>query len=80
MTCKACETAQKNPRTGMFQAGCPECSARALASGIPFFESGRASKILPAYRQALEKSFGDDWQSGHAKVKEWAKRLKKGAA
>lgn len=80
MTCKACETAQKNPRTGMFQAGCQECTARALASGIPFFESVRARQKLPAYQQALEQAFGDDWEQGHASVKEWAKRLKKGAA
>lgn len=74
--CPACAEAQRNPLTGMYQAGCKECSARALASSPSHFLAAQAGKILPTYRDALRAVFGDEWKAGHARVKEWAGRLK----
>ena len=75
MICESCTRAATNPRTGWFNADCPECAARALAGGPEHFESKRDKRITPAYRAALEAVFGDAWKAGHERVKAWAQRL-----
>ncbi len=77
MTCHACERAESNPRTGLYQANCPECKARALANSPQYFESAMAGVITTGYRTALESAFGADWKNAHANVKAWSERLKK---
>lgn len=79
MTCEACTTAQANPFSGLYRAGCPECKARALAQSPQFFDAVAAEAITPNYRSALELSFGAEWKEGHARVKAWAEKLPRGA-
>lgn len=76
MTCEACQRAQINPRTGMYQADCMECTARALANSPQFFDAMKAEAMTPAYRDALQAAFGQDWKAGHERVKHWAQRIK----
>lgn len=78
MTCPACQRANTKPNTGMIQAGCPGCTARDLARGPLYFESAQAGAITPTYRKALERAYGENWKEGHAQVKDWAERLRKG--
>ena len=74
--CPACAEAERNPQTGMYRFACMECAARALAASPSHFLAAQAGKLLPAYRDALRAVFGDEWQAGHARVKEWAGRMK----
>lgn len=78
MTCEACEHAKDNPQTGMYQANCRECTARALANSPQYFDAMKAEAITPAYRSALQSAFGQDWKAGHERVKHWAARIKEG--
>lgn len=76
MTCEACQRAEAHPRTGMYQANCQECTARALANSPQYFDAMKAEAITPAYRDALQSAFGQDWKAGHERVKHWARRIK----
>lgn len=76
MTCEACHQAKTNPRTGMYQANCHECTARALANSPQYFDAMKAEAITPAYRSALQAAFGADWKQGHENVKQWAQKIK----
>lgn len=77
MTCPACAEAMRNPNTGMYRAGCKECSARALAAAPAHFLAAQAPKLLPEYKNALQAVFGDDWRAGHLRVKAWSQRAKR---
>jgi len=72
MNCEACESAKKNRWCGMYRADCKECSARALSHSPMYWSAAEADAITPAYRDALQAVFGDEWKSWHAKVKAWA--------
>lgn len=80
MSCDACTTALANPLSGLYRAGCLECEARALAQSPQFFDAVAAEAITPAYRSALEHTFGTHWKDGHTQVKAWAEKLQKGTA
>lgn len=71
MSCPACTEAMRSPHSGMFQADCQDCTARALAHSPICFEAAQAGAITPAYRDALQFAFGEDWIAGHARVKRW---------
>lgn len=75
MSCPSCVKAERNPRSVIYHAGCPVCSARMLANGPLFFEAERTEQLTAAYRQALQLTFGDRWQEGHAAVKQWRERI-----
>ena len=75
MSCEHCASAQKDADWAGYQARCRGCQVRALANGPAFFESARAHKITPAYRGALEKLFGADWQASHREVRAEYERL-----
>ncbi len=70
-----CAIAERDPLTGLIRAGCPECAARALSQGMPFWYSQRAGSLTPEYRRSLEVLFGSRWSDGHARAKAWAQRI-----
>jgi len=70
MTCPACELA-KTQYTGRYSADCDSCKVRAIANGQELFDALQAQKITPAYKAVLKKAFGDGWEAGHERVKQW---------
>jgi hypothetical protein len=77
MTCPACESAEQNPTSGLYQANCDGCRVRAIAGGRELFEASKAGRITPEYRRALQGLFGDDKvEEAHARVKAWREKLK----
>jgi len=74
-TCRACAEAQSDPCTGHFNAGCLECSARALAGSPQFFNAVRTGGFTDEYRALLERVFKSDWPAGHDRVKVWARLI-----
>lgn len=75
MNCEHCASAQKDADWPVYQARCRGCQVRAMANGPAFFESARAQRISPAYRKALEKLLGPDWQTSHREVRAEYERL-----
>lgn len=75
-TCTACTEARANAWSGAYRADCLECSARALSHSPTHFAAAQAGAITPAYRDALQAVFGDDWKAGHERAKAWASRRK----
>ena len=73
--CPACAKAELCPTTGLMQAGCMRCEARALARSPSFYEAATAEAMTPAYRDALRMVAGDDWRKVHEEVKRWGKLL-----
>jgi hypothetical protein len=73
--CSACAMAQQDADTGMYRAGCPECSARMLAHGPELFDAMAVAGFTPAYATALKRVFGADWMRGHERVRDWSKRI-----
>lgn len=76
MTCQACQSAEKNPATGLFQSDCPECKVRAVAQGPEFHNAQRIGRLTAEYKRVLTLAIGGDVQEAHAKVKTWAERLR----
>ena len=70
--CPACTEAKANRWSGAYRADCKECSARALSHSPEFFKSHKYEKLTPAYRHAIEVTFGENWKAGHERVKAWA--------
>lgn len=75
MSCEHCTEAQTDANWPGYQARCRGCQVRAMANGTAFFESARAQRISPAYRAALEKMLGKDWQASHREVRAEYERL-----
>ena len=75
MACDACQVADTNPATGLYRAGCKDCSARELAQSIEHTEARMLGKMTPRYMARLREVSGDDWEALHRIVKEWAKRV-----
>ena len=71
MTCEACETARADRSSGLYHADCEGCESRALARSPMYFAAAKANAITPAYRDALQRVFGERWREGHAAVKAW---------
>lgn len=74
MTCPDCAVAEVNPRTGRTTEGCKQCSARELFNSIEYADARMRGRLTPAYMARLREVSGDDWESLHRIVKEWAKR------
>ena len=70
-SCQACAEATANRWSGAYRADCKECSARALSHSPDYFEGQRTGKMTPAYRHALDVTFGENWKAGHERVKAW---------
>jgi hypothetical protein len=75
MTCTLCERAKANPRRDGGTPGCDGCKGRALAALGGHAAEALADEFTPAYRNTLERLFGDRWKQGHAKVKDWTQRI-----
>ena len=69
--CDACHLAATTPMTGMYRAGCKECTARMIASGTAYFEALNLRTMTPTYVDLLKAAFGDDWQHWHKRVRAW---------
>lgn len=68
--CPACTRAAEHPRTGIYQAGCVHCAARALAQSPEFAEAARSGVQTPRYRMALA-----EFKVEHADVRRWAQAI-----
>ena len=75
MTCGACERAQANPARDDYTSGCESCQARALAAIGAHIESQALGSVTPAFRDALERVFGDGWKAHAAAVRDWGQRI-----
>lgn len=73
--CKDCTAAEANPLSPLYRAGCLQCTARMLAHSPARWSAVQAGAITPAYRDALQAAFGQDWKQGAAWVKVWADRI-----
>ncbi len=67
--CAGCQAAADNPVSGLSIDGCQECAVRELAASPAYHASVLARRVIPAYRQALERVFGPQWLEGHERVK-----------
>lgn len=74
--CPACAKAELCPTTGLMQAGCMRCEARALARSPSFYEAACAEAMTPHYRAALWGVAGEKWRELHEMVKEEGSRMK----
>jgi hypothetical protein len=74
MNCPACDLAEKGELTGLYHTGCDECTARHISNGIDLFNARKAGEMTPEYIAILQKVWGDDWESGHERVKAWVKK------
>ena len=80
MTCPSCQEAEKNPLSGLYQANCTSCNARAIAHGQELWEASREKRITGRYKALLVGIWGPDhWQEGHEQVKRWANTMKEKA-
>lgn len=78
--CPSCQEAEKNPLSGLYQANCTSCKARAIANGIEAYEASKCGRVTPELRYALRKVWGENWESiGVVMVKRWADRQKEKA-
>ena len=75
MSCEHCASAQHDAHWPGYRAKCRGCQVRAMANGPAFFESAQAQRISPAYRKALEKLLGPNWQTSHREVRDEFERL-----
>ncbi|MCA3070233.1 MAG: hypothetical protein IOD11_07430 [Rhodocyclaceae bacterium] len=67
--CAGCQAAAANPLSGLSIDGCQECAVRELAASPAYHASVLAQRVMPAYRQALQRVFGLQWLDGHERVK-----------
>jgi hypothetical protein len=67
--CDYCAKAQQVPDYPLYQAQCKTCTVRAMAHGLPFWQSKREGTLMPAYVNAMQAAFGDEWRTWHEKVK-----------
>lgn len=63
MTCHSCTAAELQPLADGYVAGCLSCAARAMAV--------TRADLLPNYRDAAKRLFGDQVKDGHELVKRW---------
>lgn len=75
MICLACAAAQTDADHPIYFARCRGCRVRSLANGPAHFEAQQAGRITPAYKAALQKLAGEDWQAAHAEVKQERARI-----
>lgn len=75
MSCADCTTAEANPRSARYTRDCDECRARAFANSPEYFDSARAEAMTPAYRSALQLTFGANWKHAHTRVRFHSDRI-----
>lgn len=74
MTCTACDEAQKNPRTGLTNAGCDECFLRSIALGRDLFNAVQSGG--DEYKRFLKAQFGDEAGEAHRRIVKWKQAFK----
>lgn len=77
--CPSCSVAATDPRTGLFHETCPECQARAIAAGPEFAIAQAARRMLPSYRELLQRVAGKDWEAFHQRAKYWDRIMREAA-
>lgn len=78
--CDYCAQAKQVPDYPLYQAACKTCTVRAMAHGLPFWQSSREGRLVPAYANAMQAAFGDEWRAWHEKVKVAAARIREARA
>lgn len=78
--CEYCQAALAKPDYALYQAACKTCTVRAMAHGLPFWQSKEAGALVPAYTSAMQAAFGTEWRVWHEKVKEFAAGIVKARA
>jgi hypothetical protein len=74
VTCPACDRAEVHPLTGIYQAGCQPCEARALAQGPAAHKrESDPGELQQAMRQAWPTEA--EYRKGRALVWGWIKRM-----
>lgn len=73
--CDYCAAAQAQPDYPLYQAACKTCTVRAMAHGLPFWQSKQGGALVPAYITSMQAAFGDDWRVWHEKVKAESGRI-----
>lgn len=78
MTCGSCAAGMLKPRCYPFEDNCDGCSARAVAALGLHLDSQAADppQMTIDYRRVLKQMFGDRAKEGHARVLEWAGRIR----
>jgi hypothetical protein len=61
--CAAFTAAEQQPTSAEFASGCSSCAARAMAA--------TRADLLPDYRGAMARLFGDKTKEAHEQVKHW---------
>lgn len=76
MICIPCDEAAKNAASYKFTKNCRACDERHFAHLPIFWESVRARDFTTAYKDALDKQFGEAGaQDAHDNIKAWFKRI-----
>lgn len=75
MTCEYCQAALAKPDYALYQAACKTCTVRAMAHGLPFWQSKQEGALVPAYTAAMQAAFGSEWRIWHEKVKAESVRI-----
>ena len=72
--CPACERAEEHIHTGIYQSGCMQCEARALAQSP---EANSRERDPDALRAALRRTWPkeDDYRRGRALTWAWIQRF-----
>jgi hypothetical protein len=77
MTCNACTTAESNPLSGLYFAGCADCGARAIARSQEYAISVAAREFSAVYRLALSRILRADeaLDQAHKRVRAWDRKI-----
>ena len=77
MTCQDCESAEQNPRWGIYAASCEECSCRALAQGPDAWRAvnGLTNAPLQSAMQTLAGNNTERYNHIRARVWHWIGRI-----
>lgn len=78
--CEYCATAAAKADYPLYQAKCKTCTVRAMAHGLPFWQSKQDGSLVPAYVEGMAAAFGSDWRVWHEKVKAESERIQKARA
>lgn len=74
MNCTACEEAEKDPCTGLTNAGCESCFLRSIALGRDLFDAVQGG--TEEYKRFLTTQFGEKAGEAHKRIVQWKKAFK----
>jgi hypothetical protein len=76
VTCDSCAKAAKDPNTGHYHIGCPECATRMLAHSLEFWDRRLRPDDYKSELARIQRP-GESQAQAHERVKAWAKRLQR---